>query len=234
MPPKRKRTASQRSAASKRARSASFARDAAAFTSTRIVPTARLGRGPIPNRAIVTLKYSQLNNSNGAAVDYMFNLNSLFDPDRTGVGHQPLGFDQYSAFYNRYKVFKCKVTVQATCTGSLNCIGIVGDNVGSTYAGLTNFREQPGSMLKVLNSGGPTVFLQKTFKLWDLTGKTWKEYMADDTYGAVMSASPAEVIVAHIGFWDISGATIANNTLFWISTLEFSAELYDPIPLGSS
>ena len=29
---------------------------------------------------------------------YVFSMNSIFDPDFTGVGHQPLGHDQWSAF----------------------------------------------------------------------------------------------------------------------------------------
>lgn len=41
-------------------------------------------------------------------------LNSLFDPDQTGVGHQPYGYDQLCALagpYNRYKVNAAKVTL---------------------------------------------------------------------------------------------------------------------------
>jgi len=31
-------------------------------------------------------------------------MNSVYDPDLTGVGHQPLGFDQISPLYNKYVV----------------------------------------------------------------------------------------------------------------------------------
>jgi len=199
-----------------------------------IVRTARIGRGPISDRAVVTLKYSQLNNSNGVLNDQVFNLNSLQDPDRTGGGHQPLGFDQYSAFYSKYKVFKAKITVQAASSTGNTMVGIHADNVGSAYSGLTNYKEQPGCIMKVAVANNNPVYLTKTVKLWELTGRTWQDYMADDTYGAAFSTSPTEVLVAHIGYWDISGAIVANNALFWITTIEFSCELYDPIPLGSS
>lgn len=36
---------------------------------------------------------------------HVFRGNSLFDPDLTGTGHQPLGFDQWSAFYQSYMVY---------------------------------------------------------------------------------------------------------------------------------
>lgn len=38
--------------------------------------------------------------------------NSLFDPDTTGVGHQPRGYDQFSALYANYVVFSSSITVQ--------------------------------------------------------------------------------------------------------------------------
>ena len=38
---------------------------------------------------------------------YQFNANSLYDPDRTGTGHQPYSFDWYSLSYQRFRVFRC-------------------------------------------------------------------------------------------------------------------------------
>ncbi len=40
-----------------------------------------------------------------------FNGNGLFDPDRTGVGNQPRGFDDAMAFYSSYKVLGSSITV---------------------------------------------------------------------------------------------------------------------------
>ncbi len=39
-------------------------------------------------------------------------LNGLFDPDITGVGHQPYGFDQLMAIYGFYKVYAVKVELE--------------------------------------------------------------------------------------------------------------------------
>lgn len=38
--------------------------------------------------------------------------NSIYDPDLTGTGNQPMGHDQWAAFYSRYKVNACKINVQ--------------------------------------------------------------------------------------------------------------------------
>lgn len=58
--------------------------------------------------------------------NYFFSANGMYDPDVTGVGHQPMGFDQYMALYDHYKVLKSKITVEflpaATNTQSDNVI----------------------------------------------------------------------------------------------------------------
>lgn len=37
---------------------------------------------------------------------------SLYDPDRSGSGHQPKGFDQISEFYQHYTVLGAKITIR--------------------------------------------------------------------------------------------------------------------------
>jgi hypothetical protein len=38
--------------------------------------------------------------------------NSVYDPDYTGAGHQPLYFDQYMGIYERYRVLGAKIVVK--------------------------------------------------------------------------------------------------------------------------
>lgn len=40
---------------------------------------------------------------------HQFSLNSLYDPDITGAGHQPRYFDQWGGFYDRYRVNGAKL-----------------------------------------------------------------------------------------------------------------------------
>ena len=54
------------------------------------------------------MKYSQtFTISSALGAVQRFNLNNIYDPDRTGVGHQPYGYDQLGAIYNRYRVIAC-------------------------------------------------------------------------------------------------------------------------------
>lgn len=63
----------------------------------------------------VKLRYWQAGllptSSAGSQWQYAFSGNSAFDPNTTGVGTQPLGFDEYSTLYNRYMVNGSKIKV---------------------------------------------------------------------------------------------------------------------------
>lgn len=47
----------------------------------------------------------------GVGAPHQFLLNSIFDPDLTGSGGQPLGRDTWCAIYDYYKVLQCNVKI---------------------------------------------------------------------------------------------------------------------------
>jgi hypothetical protein len=53
-----------------------------------------------------------MTSTSGATTRYFYSANGLYDPDITGTGHQPMGFDQLMARYNQYTVVNSKLTVQ--------------------------------------------------------------------------------------------------------------------------
>ncbi len=66
-----------------------------------------------PDQLVVKLKYNEaftMTNVGGFG-SYTYRLNSLFDPNFTGTGHQPMNFDQYSALYQDYEVKASKLYV---------------------------------------------------------------------------------------------------------------------------
>jgi len=71
-----------------------------------------------PKQNTVQLRYCteiQLVESLGTLDLHAFRANGIWDPDVTGTGHQPLGRDQWTDFYNHYKVIGSKIHV--TCIG---------------------------------------------------------------------------------------------------------------------
>jgi hypothetical protein len=58
----------------------------------------------------VTLRYAQVKTPTGATNVFTLRGNGLFDPDATGAGSQPTGFDEYMAIYKNFRVIGSKCT----------------------------------------------------------------------------------------------------------------------------
>lgn len=72
-------------------------------------------KAPLPNRFAAKLRYSATTSINPGAVGIagvqVFSCNGIYDPDITGVGHQPRGFDQFMTMYDHFCVVGSKITV---------------------------------------------------------------------------------------------------------------------------
>jgi len=62
----------------------------------------------------------------GIKAVHNFRANSIFDPDETAGGHQPLGHDEWGLFYNHYIVLGAKITCQFNATTSFADASIYG------------------------------------------------------------------------------------------------------------
>lgn len=80
-------------------------------------PWNRVGRMSVlgaPTGMRVKMKYAaSIDLSSGVAnyVEHVFRAYSIFDPDFTGIGHQPLGHDQWQNLYARYRVLGSSISV---------------------------------------------------------------------------------------------------------------------------
>lgn len=225
---KRKRTDLERAATEVLRASTKFSR----LPARRSMPSQ--GVAAINNRQRVVLRYSdsRIIPSNAVNGTYALNMNSLFDPDRTGAGTQPNGFDQWAAFYNRYCVYKCKVEWRYHCR----------DNTGVLFATLpsnedTNVTAPTMAGLSYstfdisLPGAGDVIKGSTTVDLPKFTGRTLKEYLSDDRFQALMSASPSEGLVFRFRI-DTPDAAVVTGDLFYRMT--FWAQLSDHTQLAQS
>lgn len=104
----------------------------------------KIGYGPMPRTKVVTMQYIRrytLTTAAQLAVQVM-NANSIYDPDNTGVGGQPLGFDQWSVFFKHYCVLwsRCSVRFCNPAGTHTSVVGVYlnGDNTVAPY---TDFHE---------------------------------------------------------------------------------------------
>lgn len=97
-----------------------------------------------PSKKLVKLRYTDQTITVDAPIgghgSHVFRANSVFDPDYTSLGHQPMGFDQWANIYTRYTVVGAKMTVRYTpIAASNNVPGYMGTTLGTTADPLAGF-----------------------------------------------------------------------------------------------
>lgn len=185
-----------------------------------------------PRRMITRFKYTDtvqmaIDYANGNTV-YYFNLNGLYDPDGSGTGHQPYGFDEAMALYSRYRVYKCTWHIAfPNNLGDTYTVAVVPTNGSTSFATQSFGRaaETPMAVTKVISAGAPTTYIKGSVYLPKLNGVKPSEYKADDRYIGTAAANPAEVFHLNIvGNQPFSNAITVYPTV----TLVYYAELLDP------
>lgn len=187
---------------------------------------------PIPQRYIAKMKYSE-SITTDATGNFQFNLNSIFDPNRSGVGHQPYGHDTFLTLYNRYRVIACGWRINALLSTAANPvqIGCMPANEVITFTSISELREQPRAKYITQNPGAATVTLTGKQYIPSLVGRTKEQYMADDRYQAQMGASPSELAILNL-VSNTSNETVVAQQLNVL--LEFTVEFFDIKHLAQS
>lgn len=198
--------------------------------------TVNRGIAPITPRYITRLHYATqdivLVSTAGSLADYSFRLNSLFDPDLTGIGHQPMGRDQLAQFYNRYRVFAASWKVTTFPMASAGSLIILPSNDANSLTGTvaTTIMEQGRAAVYPLSVTDNSVHVGR-INLADLTGVSPATYKSDDRFAADMASNPVEALVLHVMQFAAVGA---NANLVVNVELTMHAELFDPIDLMAS
>jgi len=182
------------------------------------------------------LRYNEQNNvaSGGAGIPFiqLYNMNSIFDPDRTGVGHQPYGHDTYQTLYNRYRVlkFRYRVVLAPNSATVANVVVVPLNNV-STIDFISLTEQSTYAKPRILSlSGMSECVYTGTVDLAKLNGSTASAYKDDDRFEAVFGTSPSELMGLYLCFQGNTAAvTIQYNVI-----LEYYCELFDPIALTQS
>jgi hypothetical protein len=163
-----------------------------------------------------------------------FRLNSLYDPDYTGAGHQPYFFDQIAGIYNRYRVNACTVDITFSDPSGDGMAVACQVKPSSATGGATNLasqvlsavRERPNVVVGYLNtSGGQKLHVRKRFTIAEAEGLTHAEFIGStQAYSALVSANPT------LGPWlqvAITGMTATSTTVMCLVNLDFECEFWE-------
>lgn len=155
-------------------------------------------RAIVPKTVSTILTYAtkfNLTSVAGAIFQQIFRGNSIFDPDQTGAGHQPRGFDQLATLYGRYKVFRSKLEVMAVTSNNDNggCmeITIIPTIDNSTFTGEDPERliEIPGAKMITLAPGVESM-TEISMTTAGIYGVPRSVVNTDDLYSAVITTNP--------------------------------------------
>lgn len=190
------------------------------------------GLKPFASRYITKMKYSGAYTLNvGNNYSQIMNLNSVFDPDRTNVGHQPYGFDQLATIYQKYRVISCSYVINAYSGGSPIRFACLPCNEIPPINNLSEICENPRALFKLQYPQGSISTIKGRSYIPSLVGRTKAQYMADDRYQATISGNPAELALLFITGQTMSDASTDINLTV---TLNYTVEWFDAHPIDQS
>lgn len=191
---------------------------------------------PFAQRYISRMKYAeqinQVGTTLGGLTQFNYNLNSIFDPNRTGGGHQPYGHDTMATLYNRYRVIKCSYAISALGTGgtdgdAYSIIAALPANEQVTLnGGVAEAQENPRCKFITQAPNAALKVLRGTVSLPSLVGRTKSQYMADDRYQATYGSSPNELAILNIYTGLLNGGSQTLTAKIGI-VLDYTVESFD-------
>lgn len=194
----------------------------------------------IPN--IQKLRYATyftLSSSLGTVQTYVFRANSIYDPDYTGSGHQPLRHDQLEMLYNHYVVLGSKITVKFLSsefqnTGALMVGVYTSADYNPGFGNATTYIENGRGSYRLINNIGDAV------KPTTCTGKFSAKKFFNVTsvkdnltrIGASFGNNPVDPAYYQI-FCRNAGGTF-DNTVRCMAVIDFVVALSEPKDLDQS
>lgn len=179
-----------------------------------------------PDRYSCKLKYVQKVQFTGSITpsNQVFRLDSLFDPDLTGTGHQPRYFDQLAALYQRYLVTRCDWRLQfINANSNTATIAVAATDSDVSILPPDELAELTYSKRRVLglNSGPARSTISGSMSLAELHGQPDRD--SDPDMYALVSASPQDQGFLTIGVNSMDGTTATVNvecTLIYHATFK--------------
>jgi len=171
-----------------------------------------------------------------------FSLNSLYDPDITGSGHQPYGYDQLAALYKLYRVEGVRISITAFASewGSLVVgaqVACANDTAALAGSSIQTVDERPGTVILYPSypSGGTLLAkITQNFRIAQIEGISARA-LADDTqnYTAAVTTNPVRMpyLLVAAANPDASVTTYSCRVLV---ELEYDAIFYERITQAAS
>lgn len=176
----------------------------------------KIMRQPVPDKIYTQLRYSELvklapsfsdpgNIATYADAKYCFQT-SLYDPNKTGSGHQPLWLDQLAPMYEKYRIhgmkYRLMLSKDSNGDGMIHMLFQQSNKEPESVSNQSQFhtiRERRNTKTLTLNSWTNNVRQHKGFLR---TGTPWgltkREMDADEDFEALMGWDPNKMSYLNI------------------------------------
>lgn len=205
-------------------------------------PMARLGYGILPNGGLPDkcfTKFVYMDNikltgtgTTTVAQVYQYRINSLFDCDLTGTGHQPYMRDQLTAFYKYACIYGCKVEIcvnAMSTTTQPHLVVVRATRQSSSPTNITLESERAFSKQVCVNAGGAD---SKRIKMYVPLHKLFgirKSTLEDDDFRITIGSNPSQVAYLNIVQAPIPDTDTTAQDLAYTIKLSFYTKLWSVV-----
>jgi hypothetical protein len=192
----------------------------------------------------MSLVYSEtslsVSSSAGSATTYFFSANGLFDPNTTGTGHQPMGFDQMMLMYEQYTVISSKISVQFINSSGANVYNNVGIYLSpdTTNIVVPSRLIENGQMvwktMSPTNQYCPNATLSLNCNIATYFGRNRNQraLLDDDNLFGTVAANPSEQV--YYGLITYDPTLVANTSADFTVIIEYHTIFWEPRKLTQS
>ncbi len=193
-----------------------------------------------PLRHRCTLRYADdvdLGILGTTPVAYVLAANGLYDPDITGTGHQPMGFDQLMSFFQHYVVVSAKITAQFLNADAqqLSWAALSVQRGSTPLTVPSRILENGYCTFSALDAGAAaggnvcSLFFKNSVKIADF--QSVPDVLNDDTLRGTASANPATIVSFMGNVW-AGGITSGHCHMTFV--IEYDAVFLEPLQVAQS
>lgn len=173
----------------------------------------------------------------GSVSVYAFSANGLYDPNVSGTGHQPIGFDQMMALYEHYTVIRSHIKVTFFNTSIEPARVAVYLSPDNTPPSLTSIMENGLIRTRMISgeSGGGQhrqTTIELTCDVPKYFGKPYQAVLGDANLQGDIASNPPEQVYFIIAVWNPIGNEDCNVGLD--AVLSYDSMYWEPKKLASS
>lgn len=181
--------------------------------------------------------------TSGNAVTYFFSANGMYDPNVTGTGHQPIGFDQMMLMYEQCTVINSNIQVTFNIGPGLTVqCGV------ALYPDTTNLTNpsqlvENGLIRFIPISSGSSTFQNQHIRTIVKLGCDVSKYFGrrgvrallnDDNLYTTAAANPVEQVYYGISVWQISPDATTTTSVGFDVTINYDVIYWEPRKLTES